>query len=112
MRMRNPFFSLVGIALKGRNAVVGRERVREAVHRRRAVRVIMAQDAGDALAGEISNLCRAEKTPLTRFGGKAEMGRALGRQEVAVVALTDRGLAEALLASIEEQTTVDGSITG
>ena len=110
--MRKPFFNLLGIAFKGGNAVVGRERVREALQRRNAVRVFVTKDAGKALVGQITSLCRKESTPLTRFGETAEMGRALGRQEVAVVAVTDRGLAEALMASIEERTTTDVRTTG
>ncbi len=110
--MRNPFFNLLGIAFKGKNAVVGRERVRDAIQRRKAVRVFVTMDAGNALLGQITNLCRTGSIPLTRYGEKAEVGRALGRQEVAVVALTDRGLAEALIALIEERSTADGSTTG
>ncbi|MFC1499860.1 L7Ae/L30e/S12e/Gadd45 family ribosomal protein [Candidatus Zixiibacteriota bacterium] len=112
MRMRNQFSNLLGIAFKGGNAVVGRERVREAVQRRNAVRVFVTIDAGNALVSQIVHLCRTGSTPLTRYGDKAEMGRALGRQEVAVVALTDRGLSDALMASIEEVSSVDGSRTG
>ncbi len=96
-KQMNRFSDLIGMAYRGRNAVVGRDRVREAIHRRLAVHVFMTVDAGGALVAEMENLCRGEGTPMTRWGTTAEMGRALGRGEVAVVAVTDAGLTGALL---------------
>ncbi len=93
----NQFSDLIGMAYRGRNAVVGRDRVRDAVHRRQTVHVFMTVDAGGALVAEMESLCRGEDTPLTRWGTRTEMGRALGRKEVAVVAVTDAGLTGALL---------------
>ena len=100
-RVKNRFSNLLGMAWRGRNAVVGRDQVREAVHRRRAIHVFLAEDAGDALVDEMEALCRKAEVPLSRSGSRLELGATLGRAEVAVVALTDRGLAEAMLAEIE-----------
>jgi ribosomal protein L7Ae-like RNA K-turn-binding protein len=95
----NRFSDLIGMAYRGRNAVIGRDRVRDALHRRQAVHVFVTVDAGGALVDEMEGLCRATGTRLSRWGTREEMGRALGRREVAVVAVTDHGLAGALLAS-------------
>ena len=38
-------------------------------------------------------LCDEHGVPLSELGDKKALGRALGRSEVAVVAVTDRGLA-------------------
>ena len=95
------FSDLLGMAYRGRNAVIGRERVRDAIRRRQAERVFVVTDAGTALTGEMERLCRERGVPLTRAGTKEELGRALGRGEVAVVALTDSGLTGALLAELE-----------
>jgi len=63
--------------------------------------VFVTVDAGGALVAEIEGLCRGEGVPLTRWGTRTEMGRALGRKEVAVVAVTDTGLTGALLELVD-----------
>ncbi len=88
--------NLIGLALKGGNAAVGRDSVRNALHRRRAVHLFLAADAGNAVAGEMKALSEEHGVPFTVLGNKQALGGALGRMEVAVVAITDPGLAEAI----------------
>lgn len=88
--------NLIGMALRGGNAAVGREPVRDALRKGGAARVLLAEDAGGALANEMKRLCERYEVPITVIGRKADLGRVLGRAEVAVIALTERGLAEAV----------------
>ena len=90
--------SLLGLCLRGGNLAVGEEPV-EAVARARDARVLLlASDAADntrrrvehfADAGQCLWLC----VPFT----KAELGKAVGRNATAIVAVTDIGLANAVV---------------
>ena len=92
---------LLGLALKGGNAAVGRSAVRDAARRGSVYLIVRAVDAGDVLAREIGRLTSQSRAPLIEIGTRSAIGRALGRKEVSVAAFTDAGLAIAALAAAE-----------
>ena len=95
---------LLGIALKGGRLAVGRDRVREALHRGRARLIVLAVDAGQALRDEVSTVADRSAVPVIDGPECQEMGRSLGRARVSVAAVTDHGLAEAFKrASVRRQ---------
>lgn len=95
--------SLLGLALRGGNLAVGEEPV-EAVARARDARVLLL--ASDAAAGTCrrtahfagAGQCLWLRIPFT----KAELGRAVGRTSTAIVAVTDVGLASAVVHRLAE----------
>jgi ribosomal protein L7Ae-like RNA K-turn-binding protein len=93
----DPRLGLLGIALKGGRLSIGRDRVREALHRGRARLIVLAEDAGEALRREVSTMTASSGVPWVDGPASEEMGRSLGRTRVSVAAVTDDGLAEALM---------------
>ena len=102
MSNRN-ILSLLGLALRGGNLVVGEEPV-EGVARARDARVLLV--AGDAAENTVRRVrhfadagqCLWLKLPFT----KDELGSAVGRSSVAIVAVTDIGLANAVVHKLAE----------
>ena len=96
--MNNPVLSMLGLALRGGRLAVGEEPV-EAVVRARDARVLLvASDAADNTYRRVKHFaeigqCIWLRIPFT----KAELGRAVGRSAAAVVAVTDIGLANAVV---------------
>lgn len=95
--------SLLGLALRGGNLAVGEEPVEAAARARDARVLLLAADAAEntrrraehfALAGQ----CLWLRTPFT----KEELGMALGRTSVALTAVTDTGLANAVVRRLAE----------
>lgn len=95
--------SLLGLALRGGNLAVGEEPVEAAARARDARILLLAADAADntrrraehiALAGQ----CLWLRLPFT----KEELGMALGRTSVALAAVTDTGLANAVVHRLAE----------
>ena len=90
--------SLLGLALRGGRLVMGEEPV-EAVARARDARVLLlASDAADNTRRRVEHFAEAGaclwlRVPFT----KAELGRQFGRTSVAVAAVTDVGLASAVV---------------
>ena len=95
--------SLLGLCLRGGRLAVGEEPV-EAVARARDARVLLlASDAADGTRRRCEHFaahgdCLWLRLPFT----KEELGRALGRTSVALAAVTDVGLAAALLHRLAE----------
>ena len=95
--------SLLGLSLRGGRLAVGEEPV-EAVARARDARVLLlASDAAEGTRRRCEHFagagdCLWLQVPFT----KAELGRALGRTAVAITAVTDVGLAAALLHRLAE----------
>ncbi len=93
----NEIYAYLGLARKGGNLAVGREAVRETLRHRSAALIVMSRDAGLALVRLMTRSGREAEVPLLVCGSKVDLGNALGRGETAVVAVTDAGLADAVL---------------
>lgn len=94
----NGILSLLGLALRGNNLAVGEEPV-EAVARARDARVLLvASDAADNTYRRVKHFAEAGQCLWLRIPfTKAELGQAVGRNAAAIVAVTDIGLANAVV---------------
>ena len=90
--------SLLGLARRGGNLALGEEPVAEACALGKAKLVLIACDAGSTTARRGARMAEGAGTPaVTLPWGKAELGRQLGRASCALLAVTDRGLACAVV---------------
>ena len=103
MNRNEQFLSLIGLCLRGRNLEVGEEPV-EAVARARDARVLLlASDASDNTARRVRHFAEAGQCVWLRIPfTKQELGQATGRGSAAVVAITDIGLAVAVVRRLAE----------
>ena len=103
MDKRTNILSFLGLCLRGGNLTVGEEPV-EAVARARDARVLLlASDAADNTRRRCAHFaemgqCLWLRVPFT----KAELGKAVGRSAAAIVAITDIGLANAVVHRLAE----------
>jgi predicted RNA-binding protein YlxR (DUF448 family) len=84
--------SLIGLARRAGKLVVGSSAVEQAA--KTAELVIVAADARAASESWLESAVRSGRA--AAWGTKAELGAALGREEVGAVAVVEAGLAEAL----------------
>jgi len=99
----NRILSLLGLALRGNHLAVGEEPV-EAVARARDARVLLlASDAADNTRRRVEHFADAGQCMWLRIPfTKEELGRAVGRSSAAIVAVTDIGLANAVVHRLAE----------
>jgi ribosomal protein L7Ae-like RNA K-turn-binding protein len=99
----NRILSLLGLALRGGNLAVGEEPV-EAVARARDARVLLlASDAADNTRRRVEHFAQAGQCLWLRIPfTKAELGQAVGRSSAAIAAVTDIGLATAVVRRLAE----------
>ena len=99
---QNKRFSLLGIAMRGRNLVSGEYQTLEAVKKGSAMLVIVAEDASDNTKKLFSDKCSFYKVPIFRYGTKENLGRAVGKDMRSSVGICNEGLAEAIIKLMEE----------
>lgn len=101
--MQNKIFSLIGIATKAGKTVSGEFSVERAVKDGKAIVVVVADEASDNTKKMFTNMCNFYDVPLYIYGTKEELGRAMGKQMRASMAITDEGLGRALEKQIKSE---------
>ena len=104
----NKIYSLLGLAVRSRNAVSGSFATEKAVKSGRAAMVIVSKDASDNTVKMFRNMCSFYGAPIFRYGKKEELGHAMGKEERAVLAVTDEGFARYIKKQLEAVEQEDG----
>lgn len=73
--------------------VSGDESVMKAIRSGSAKLVIVAEDASDNTLKKFTDKCRYYDVPIVQCCSRNELGRSIGREHRAVVAVTDQGFA-------------------
>ena len=89
--------SLLGISMKAGNLKHGEFQTEEAVKSGEAGLVIIAADASDNTKKKFSDKCTFYEVPYFIFGTKEELAHAIGKENRSSMAVTDQGLAKALI---------------
>ena len=87
---------LVGLGVRGRGAVVGVERVRDAAKGGKLAMAIIAGDASQHSLDKIVPLLEARGINFLDFPSAARLGAAVGRDQTAAVGILDRPLAKGI----------------
>ena len=93
---------LLGLAFRSGNLVSGEFAAREAVRKKTAALIIVANDASDNTKKMFENQCKHYQVPFYCWGLKEELGHAIGKEFRASIAVTDQGFAEALLKQLDK----------
>jgi len=84
---------LIGLGLRGRLAVVGVQQVRDAAKRGRLKIALVASDASQNSLNKVESLLAARKVKVVPVFSGRELGEVAGRDSVAVIGVSDAGLA-------------------
>ncbi|MBL8997362.1 MAG: ribosomal L7Ae/L30e/S12e/Gadd45 family protein [Gemmatimonadetes bacterium] len=92
---------LLGLGIRGRLAVLGVDRVREAA-RNGSVRVaVVAADASRHSLEKVTRLLAAKQVPTITIASAAVLGGAAGRETTAVIGVVDAQLAKGIRALVD-----------
>jgi ribosomal protein L7Ae-like RNA K-turn-binding protein len=107
---KRQILGLVGLGIRGRLAVVGVQQVRDAAKRGRLKIALVASDASqNSLDKVISLLPRRGVRTFEDFSA-AELGAVAGRESVAVIGVSDAGIARGIIGVISgDAEEVDGA---
>lgn len=93
--------SLLGLATKGRNLVSGEFSTEKALKEGKAYLVVVATDASDNTKKMFTNMCTYRSVPIYFYSEKEILGKAIGRQMRASVAVTDSKMAANIVKNLE-----------
>ena len=95
--------SLLSLARKAGQTRSGEFQVEEHIRRKKAVLVLIAEDASENTAHKFEELCSRSGVPSYRYGTKEELGHALGQEYRVVVSMQEPGLAQAVRKLLDEK---------
>ena len=99
---QNKIYSLLGIAMRGRNLVSGEFQTLEAIKKGSAMLVIIAEDASDNTKKLFFDKCLFYQVPVFQYGTREELGKAVGKDLRSSVGVCDAGLADAVIRKLKE----------
>ncbi len=94
--------SLAGLAAKAGKVVSGEFAVEKAVKTGKAFLVVIARDASENTRKKFYDMCSYYQVPIYTIGSKEELGRAIGKEYRASLALTDENFSRAVINKIEK----------
>lgn len=97
MDSRQKLLSLLGLATKAGKISSGEFSTEKAVKTGRARLVIVSAEASDNTKKSFTDMCTYYKVPVYCFGGKGELGHAMGKEMRASLAVLDEGFAKAIV---------------
>lgn len=104
MRLRQSrVLSLVGLATKAGRTVSGEFSTEKAVKTGEARLVIVSEEASDNTKKKFQSMCAYYKVPIYFYGTKDELGRAMGKEFRASLAVLDEGLGNAMKEQLERR---------
>lgn len=103
MKKMDKILSLLGLAARGRNLVSGEFSTEKAVKEGKASLVVVGTDASDNTKKMFTNMCNYRGIPFYFYGLKEELGKAIGKEMRASIAVTDAGMAANIIKHLENQ---------
>lgn len=91
---------LLGLGMRGRLAVLGVDRVREAARKGTLRVAVVAADASHHSREKVERLLAAKKVPTIWIASAQVLGEVAGRETTAVIGVVDAQLAKGILALV------------
>lgn len=98
------FLKLLGLARRAGALAVGTQAVRDALRRGELSAVVVAGDATENARRRMRGALGASGVRVVTGGTRMGLGRAVGRSDVVVVGIRDRGLAARIVGEVETTT--------
>ncbi len=92
----------LGLATKAGKLVSGEFMVEKAIKEGAAYLVIVATDASDNTKKHFSDMCTYRNIPIRFYSEKEFIGKCVGKEFRADVALTDEGFAKSIIKKIDD----------
>lgn len=91
------FFNFLGLIKRSGNLIEGYSKCDEQRNRISYYLMIISVDASNSTIKKFKNHCENKNIPLIEKFSKEELGNPIGREEVKVLAITDKSMAEKLI---------------
>lgn len=99
----NKFFNFLGLIKRSGNLIEGYSKCDEQRNRINFYLMIISVDASGSTQKKFKNHCLIKEIPLIENFTKEELGNPIGREEVKVLAITDKNMAEKLISLYQNE---------
>ena len=99
----NKTLSLVGLATKAGKTVSGEFSTEKSVKTGKGFLVLVANDASENTKKKFRNMCSFYEVPIYFLSDKESIGRAMGKEFRASLAVQDENFAKAMIQELEKQ---------
>ena len=99
----NKFFNFLGLAKRSGNVIEGYSKCDEERNRKEIFLFIISNDASNSTRKKFKNHCLTKNIVFIEGFSKEELGASIGREEVKILAVTDKNMANKLYTLYEEQ---------
>ncbi len=96
MQLRSKVLSMLGIAAKAGHVASGEFSTEKSIKTGKAYLVIVSEEASENTTKMFKNMTDFYGVPYYRFGTKEELGKCIGKEFRASLAITDENLAKAV----------------
>ena len=110
MAVQSKVISLLGLAMKSGNMVSGEYQTLDAVRKKKAKLVLVSEDASDNTKKLFFDKCAFYQIPVTEYGMKEDLGRAIGKDLRSSLAVCEVGLATAIKKQLEMENRALGEL--
>ena len=97
MDNKGKIFGLLGLAANAGRVQSGEFSTEKAVKANKAFLVIVSAESSENTKKKFRNMCTFYEVPYYEFGGKEELGHALGKEMRASLAIQDEGFSKAII---------------
>ncbi len=108
--MNNRVLSMLGLAQRARKLVSGEFTVDKAIKEKTARLVVIAEDASANTRKGFTDSCKYYHVPCMVYGSKEELGHCIGKEQRAVIAILDDGMADSVGRLLEQANVVRADI--
>ncbi len=106
--MTGRFYTFLGLAMKAGKIISGEETCERILKKGQVYLTIVANDASNNIKKKFYNLCSFRDVEYITCGEKSNLGTAIGKEQRAVLCVTDKGFSEKLLQRAKELSVILG----
>ncbi|MGN0027575.1 MAG: ribosomal L7Ae/L30e/S12e/Gadd45 family protein [Clostridium sp.] len=99
------FFNFLGLAKRSGSVIEGYSKCDEERNRKNIFLFIISNDASNSTKKKFKNHCLTKNIVFIEDFSKEELGSSIGREEVKILAISDKNMANKLYTLYEEQST-------
>ena len=99
----NKFFNFLGLAKRSGNLIEGYSKCDEERNRKSLYLFIVSNDASNSTKKKFKNHCEIKNIKLIEDFSKEEIGASIGREEVKILAVSDKNMANKLYSLYKDE---------
>lgn len=101
--MMNKFFNFLGLVKRSGNLIEGYSKCDENRNRVRLKLFIISKDASESSRKKFLKHCEEKNVPYIEDFSKEELGASIGKEEIKILAIKDKNMANKLLSLYKEE---------